>query len=274
MMAAMNQSTVRASAFLVIAIALIAAGYLYQNRQAAVTQAVEVATSSNAAFAITASNGADERGSTNIIPISSDAGIKVPDYKRPLTFPKNTTLNAEAQSLLLKQYAKTQAVVIKDPLSFNEWIFLGNDNLIAGNYAIAQEYWEYVSLRWPTNQASFNNLGDLYMNYLKDYAKAEKNWLQAVKNKADDPGVYKNLFTLYSETSYKPTNTAAEDILKKGIAANPRAVNLQYDLAVYYKKLGRTADAKSMYQAAIDNANNQGQTQLAAQIKTELAAMK
>lgn len=273
----MNRTTLSATAFLVLAVAIIAAGYLYQNRSdllARISAPVEaVATSSqNAAFAITGQNAADERGSTSIIPLAStDASIQMPDYKRPLTFPKSTTLNAEAQAALLKSYAKTQAVVIKDPMQFNEWIFLGNDHLIAGNFTIAQEYWEYASLRWPTNQASFNNLGDLYMNYLKDYPKAEKNWLQGMKNKSNDPGVYANLFSLYSNTSYKPSNTAAEDILKKGIVANPRAVDLQYLLAQYYKKLGRTADAQAMFTAAADNATRQGQTALAVQIKLDAA---
>lgn len=269
----MNRSTLSAAGALVLAIAIILAGYLYQNNQAALATIAEtqnVASSTSPDFVITGSGSGDDRGTTKILPIV-DESIKVPDFKRALTFPANTTLNAEAKAALLKSYAKTQAVIAKDALSFNEWIFLGNDNLIAGNIKIAQEYWEYVSSRWPTNQASFNNLGDLYMNYLKDYPKAEKNWLKAIDNKANDPGVYANLFSLYTNTSYKPTNSAAEDILKKGIAANPHATNLQYDLAMYYRKLGRTADAQAMFQAAIANAQSQGQTELAAQIKAEAA---
>ena len=73
------------------------------------------------------------------------------------------------------------------------------------------------------------------------------------------------------QNSYKPSNTAAEDILKKGIAANPNAVDLQYLLAQYYKKLGRAPEAQSMFTAAADSATRQGKTDLAAQIKLDSA---
>ena len=265
-----NTSTVRALVLLVIAIAIVAAGYFYQNsRQAVSVQAETAATSSNALFAAVTA-GDKNGGSTNIIPIANES-IKIPDYTRALTFAASANLSAEAKTALLKSYAKQQAVLKKDQASFNEWIFIGNDNLIAGNYRIAQEYWEFASAKWPQNVASFNSLGDLYMNYLKDYPKAEKNFLQAIKNKPDDTNPYRNLFTMYSDTSYKPSNNAAEDILKKAITANPRAVDIQYMLAQWYKKLGRTSEAQTMFKAAADNATSQGQTQLATQIKLDAA---
>ncbi len=266
----MNQSTMRATALLIISIALIAAGYFYQNHQAALSS-VELASATTTAPQFTTAD-VQGGGTTQIIPITTGSDIKAPDYTRKLTFTAKLTANEKER--LQKSYAEVQAVLKRDSLSFNEWIFMGNINHIAGNEALAKEYWEYASAMWPTNVASFNNLGDLYMNYLKDYPKAEKNWLQAVKNKPDDTNPYRNLFTLYTETSYKPTNTAAEEILKKAIAANPRAVDMQYMLAVHYKKLGRIEESKAMYQAAIDNATRQGQTQLASQIKADLSAVK
>ena len=46
---------------------------------------------------------------------------------------------------------------------------------------------------------------------------------------------------------------------------------MQYLLAQWYKKLGRTSDAQTMFKAAEDNATSQGQTGLAAQIKLDAA---
>lgn len=277
MMLAMSKSNIYATAFLVLSIAVIAAGYIYQNNTAP-AGATNTGTTTKAGV-FTAAPGkevasADGNYTVHVLSGAESAtadSLKAPDATRALIINASANMTAEAKTALQKSYAKTQAVLAKDKDAFNEWIFMGNINFIAGNYQLAREYWEYASARWPSNQSSFNNLGDLYMNYLKDYPKAEKNWLQAIKNKADDPGVYANLFSLYTNTSYKPSNTAAEDILKKGIAANPRAVNLQYDLAQYYKKLGRTADAQTMFKAAADNATSQGQTQLAAQIKADAA---
>ncbi len=277
MMATMNNNltTTRAFGVLALAIALIVGGYLYQVSRPATSVNAELATSTNnAAFALIAGEQSDSAGTTNIIPISDSAAasVKAPDFKRPLTFTGKFTDVEKAA--IQANYNTIQAELTADPKSFNAWVFMGNINLIVGNYMLAKEYWDYASKVWPTNVATYNNLGDLYMSYLKDYPKAEAAFLKAIDNKGNDSNPYKNLFTLYSETSYKPTNTAAEDILKRGIAAVPRSVDMQYQLAVYYEKLGRTAEAKAMYQAAIDNATSQGQIQLATQIKADLVEVK
>ncbi len=273
MMATMNQSTLRASALLVISIAFIAAGYLYQNHQHALamqTNAKSAATTSSATFAAL-TKSAVESGSTRVVPFTDGQKATV-TYKAP-TIPMalqfTAKLSPAEKHTLQSGYALAFNDIAKDKLDFNAWINVGTLNFMAGNYETAKQVWQYTSAQWPSNHASHNNLGELYMSYLKDYPKAEKEFLAAIVNKPDDTNPYRNLFTLYSETSYKPSNSAAEDILKKAIAANPRAVDMQYTLAVYLKKLGRTDEAMAMFQAAIDNATKQGQTQLAAQIKTD-----
>ena len=107
------------------------------------------------------------------------------------------------------------------------------------------------------------------MNFLHDYTKAEANYLVGIKDAPSTTAFYKDLFSLYTTTSYKPSNTAAENILKQGISANPKSVDLQMTLARYYKSLGRAADAKAEYDAAIANAKSQNQSDLAAQIQAE-----
>ncbi len=151
----------------------------------------------------------------------------------------------------------------------NRLIQKGTDYKKAGDYANAAKTWESVSSMWPQNIISFNNLGDLYMNYLKDYPKAEKNYLQHITNRSDDPNAYRTLFELYTTTSYKPSSTAAEDILKKGIANNTQAYDLNILLARYYKAAGRTAEAKAQYDLAIGIVTRQGNASLAAQIDEE-----
>jgi tetratricopeptide (TPR) repeat protein len=149
------------------------------------------------------------------------------------------------------------------------WINLGALRKINNDYRGAEAAWIYVTKLYPSNSTAYANLGDLYMNFLHDYTRAETNYLLATKYAPTDASLYQTLFTLYTSTSYKPSATAAEDILKKGIAANPRAIDLEVVLARYYKSLGRIADAKVQYDAAIANAKSQGQTALAAQIHEE-----
>jgi tetratricopeptide (TPR) repeat protein len=277
MMAAMNQSTIRAGAFLVIAIALIAGGYLYQNHKAALAAQASAntpAATSSPLFA-PVTQGAAQSGSTNIIPFDNapaQALYKQPQYSKTLAF--SAKISSSEKAAMQKAYDEVVGDLAKDKMDYNAWISLGTLNLMAGNYKTSETIWNFASVQWPTNHASHNNLGDLYMNYLRDYPKAEKEYKAGIQNFPGDPNPYHNLFTLYTETSYKPTNTAAEDILKQGIAAVPKAPELQYLLAKYYVKLGRTQEAKSLYTAAYNNALSLDQKVIAAEIKKEMDAIK
>jgi tetratricopeptide (TPR) repeat protein len=274
MMASMNQSTIRASALLVIAIAIIAGGYVYQNHQTAIvsnTALPTVGTSSDAVFSALAPGQTQPNTVSNtvVMPMSAEAIYTKPKNPKKLSF--TAQLTSAEKTAIQASYDKSLAALAKDPMDFNAWIDVGTLNLMSENYAVAETVWQFASKQWPSNYVSHNNLGDLYMSYLRDYPKAEAEFRAAIVNKRDDPNPYKNLFTLYSETSYKPTNTAAEDVLKQGIAAVPKAIDMQVLLARWYKKLGRGADANAEYQIAIDNAGKYGLPELAKQIKTEAA---
>lgn len=147
-------------------------------------------------------------------------------------------------------------------------IALGYKRKQVGDYKGAAAAWQYASTLYPKNVVSFNNLGDLYMNFLPNYPLAEANYLKQIGNLASDVNAYRALFTLYSQL-YKQGTSAAEDILKKGIAASSKAYDLQVLLARYYRDSGRSADAKAQYDAAIANAKAQGLTDIAAQIGQE-----
>jgi tetratricopeptide (TPR) repeat protein len=157
----------------------------------------------------------------------------------------------------------------KTPEDFGEWIGLGGIRKSAGDYQGAIAVWHYVTILYPNDSTAFINLADLYANYLKDYSKANTNYQAAIKINPALPDVYRNLFALYTTTSYKPSATAAEDILKSGIAANAKAVDLQVLLARYYKSAGRASDASAEYAAAVSNAQSQGNQALATQIQQE-----
>ena len=192
---------------------------------------------------------------------------QAPDYNAPIVF--SASITADVRGIINAQAATLRANIAKNDADFNSWIALGNLHKMAGDYAGATQIWDYASLVWPQNVVSFNNLADLYMNFTHQYAKAEANYLIEIQNTPTDLDSYQNLFTLYTTTSYTSGASAGENILKKGIALNPKAISLQITLARYYKAQGRTSDAQAEYQAAINNANAQGETALAAQIQQE-----
>lgn len=262
----------------VVILALLIGGYLFDRRNTTTSEntvATSTVSSSTSSTVTTATSttgtgvAAEGEGTavTKIIPIADT--ITSPNYAKSLTFSSN--VSASLRTALNAQLAANTAAINKDKYDFNAWMSVGNVRHMAGDEQGAKEVWEYVSKIWPDNVASFNNLGDLYANYLKDYAKAEANFLTAIVNKPGDTNPYRNLFTLYYDAGYNKSK--AEAILKKAIAAVPKAVDMQVLLARYYRDTGRTAEAKTQYDLAIANAKSQGQTSLATSIQTERDAI-
>ena len=209
---------------------------------------------------------------SNTVVFTGTAG---PSYNTPLTFA--ATVSADAKSALQKQFDEVVAGLKKDPTRGELWFSLGTIRKGAGDYAGAIEDWNFIATSHNSlSAAAYGNLADLYMNFLKDYPKAEQSYLKAIQLEPANPQSYEDLFTLYTATPYRSSVSASagESILKKGIAANPKAVELQVILARYYVSVGRKADAKMEFEAAIANANGQGNAALAAQVQQEEASLK
>lgn len=190
-----------------------------------------------------------------------------PAYKTPINFSGN--LSADVKAQINASLAKAQAAIAADPHTFTGWINLGTAHKMGGDYTFAATIWEYMAKVFPTSETPFFNLASLYDYQLKDYPKAEADYLQASKNNPGDTTVYHDLSVLY-EYKYKTDTNLAETILQKGISLNPGAYDLQVSLAEYYVRHGRTAEAKTEYQAAIANAKRQGFTSVAASIQADL----
>lgn len=198
--------------------------------------------------------------------VSLSPTIDVPDARAPIAY--SADLSAEAKVIIQKKIADLQAALQKNSLDLTAWLNLGAMRKLAGDFTGAETDWKFVMQASPQNTAAFWNLGDLYMNFLKNYPKAESAFKSVISIDPASSDAYRQLYQLYTDF-YKQGTGAAEGILKQGVAANPDSVDLQVMLARYYKSQGRTADAKAQYDAAIANATRQNQTSLAAQIKAE-----
>jgi tetratricopeptide (TPR) repeat protein len=113
----------------------------------------------------------------------------------------------------------------QDPSQLKLWLTLGSYRKMAGDYEGARDAWEYVAAAAPSSFVAFNNLGDLYMNFLKNYPKAELNYRKVIAVRPDYIDTYRNLYTLYHYL-YKTNTTAAADILKEGLKNNPNNPDL------------------------------------------------
>lgn len=210
---------------------------------------------------VTASGGA----TIEVIP-EKDA-VAVPATRRP--FVDKNNVPADALAVIKEKTQKLEGLVKADSKNTTAWIDLGTVREMIGDHEGAKQAWEYVIAIEPQNITAIFNLAALNADYLKMYSKAEVLYKRAISVSPKSLEAYRALFALYTNTAYRSGATAAEDILKQGIKASPDPFDLQVLLARYYKSVGRTADAKIQFDAAIASATRQGKTDIAAQIKTE-----
>ncbi len=118
-------------------------------------------------------------------------------------------------------------ILRKSPGDFDTWLELAIHYKIAGDYEGAADVWQYVVYAAPSVQrtVALSNLGDLYMNFIKDYPKAEGYYRQALAINPTVISYYRDLYTLYRYL-YKIDTSAASDILTEGLAKNPGNADL------------------------------------------------
>lgn len=173
-------------------------------------------------------------GKVEVIPIEDKKLPPAPSLVRSTEF-KNT-YPVEAQKTLLANLEKAIAEVKKDPKNMMTWIDLGIQRKEIGDYEGARDVWEYAKALEPNNIIPWNNLGDLYHFYLKDFIKSEENWKKTIALKPDYAQGYRGLYELYT---YSMKNKMGEipALLKKGIASVPEATDLKALLDDYEKSL-------------------------------------
>jgi len=142
--------------------------------------------------------------------------MSVPDLNRPINITAN--LPEDAQKIAREKIEKLTAELKQNSALFENWLVLGVYRKMIGDFEGARECWEYAAFLAPQSSIPFNNLGDLYANYLKDNKKAEENFLIAIKNGPDQIYIYRSFYEFYRYTM--KDNAKAKQILEQGISAN------------------------------------------------------
>ena len=210
------------------------------------------------------------QGKFTIEKVDVPEGIKEPSLDRPIVFVAD--IPADARVLMTKKINDLVVLLKKDPRSLLNWLKLGLDRKITGDYVGATEAWEYVASLAPSDPVAFANLGEVYQYYLKDYPKAEKNMLAAVRLKPDYIAGYRALYDLYT-LSYKEKVLEAPKVLLRGLAANPHAAELMIVLAEYYKGAGNKNNALIYYNKALAEAESTGNQQLINSLKGDISTI-
>lgn len=228
-------------------------------------------------FPIVSLNGTTtENGSgsdTNTVVVNkAPVGVPQPTLARaiPATSPDLSVTAREATI----QYLNTSVENLKkNPLAYQDWINLGLARQMLGDYVGANEVWIYATKLAPSEPVAFENLGNLYMSYMKDGAKSEGFYKKAITLNPKNINNYRSLAELYTY-HYKQNTGAVETILKEGIDNNPASYDLGVLLARYYKERGMIAEAKSAYTVAVSMATSAGKIDVATSIETERDALR
>ncbi len=150
--------------------------------------------------------------------------VPLPDYKKAIVFSGGET--QEFKDIMTERINKNIADLDENSGSFDAWLDLGINRKMINDFDGAIEIWEYIGAIRPNNIVTFNNLGNIYHYELKDYVKAEENFLQAIKNDTSYIPSYINLYDLY-RFSYKTDTDSATKILEEGLKNNPDNQELQ-----------------------------------------------
>lgn len=137
------------------------------------------------------------------------AGVKFPIYSGdPIqnigSDPLMNQLPAEVVEREKKYLAGLAASLEAQPVDYNNWIGVGVTKKLFSNYLGARDAWEYAKLVSPTHPLAYLNLADLYGYFLKDFSKAEENYLAAVANdNVNIHGSYYAIANFYRDFGFK-----------------------------------------------------------------------
>ncbi|OIO30795.1 hypothetical protein AUJ77_01780 [Candidatus Nomurabacteria bacterium CG1_02_43_90] len=173
-------------------------------------------------------------GNIEVVPIEEKKLPPTPILVRGTDF--TVALDPQIKKIVLGRLDGEVATLQKDTKNVEAWVGLGLQRKTLGDYIGARDAWEYAKALNSNNLVVWNNLGDLYHFYLKDYKKSEENWKKTIALKPDYIQGYRGLYELYTYSMKEKINEAPV-ILKEGIAKNPNATDLKALLADYEKSV-------------------------------------
>jgi hypothetical protein len=159
-----------------------------------------------------------------IPPSQSSVPQPIPDLNRPITkspLANVTTQDVTSASLKVKEL---QTLLKSNPANFPVWLDLATYQKIGGDYEGAVISWTYASRLAPTDYVALANLGNLYAFYMKDNAKSEMYYKQAIARDPEQSYLYAQLAMLYKDFFYDITKAKA--IIEEGLLKIPNDPNL------------------------------------------------
>ncbi len=160
-------------------------------------------------------------------------------------------LGEEGRTRQENAFKDALARIEKRPDDPDVWIQLGGIKKMFGDYGGAIAAWNYVGLIRPKDATAYNNLGDLYWHYLRDFPNAEASYKKAIENFSENLGFYKDLSDLY-RFDYKEKAHLADDVLLDALKVSPKSVSVLAWLGGYYRDTGDKQKAREYFRRALN----------------------
>ena len=105
--------------------------------------------------------------------------------------------SVQAAKIMIEKISGLIGALKKDSSSYADWNDLAMRFKMIGDYKTAEEIWVYLSKAAPRASDAFINLGDLYMYYFHNNAKAEPMFLKAVAIAPRSAESYRRIVDFY-----------------------------------------------------------------------------
>ncbi len=138
--------------------------------------------------------------------------------------------------------AQAQEVLSRNPKNADAHILLGQVHQQRKEFGEAKREFELAMPLAPGDPAPYTDLA-LAQLLNREFGDAEKNFQKALELKSNEPQLVINLANFYRSLNKQDR---AEQVLKSGAAAAPRAVAIPLSLADLYATEGRAAESKNL----------------------------
>lgn len=184
-------------------------------------------------------------------------------------------LPEDVRTLVVASVEKLKSELREDSTKVAAWLDLAIRYKTAGDFDGAVEIWEYLAAQYPTDPVPPHNLGEYYFHTVKDYPRAEQQYLTAITIAPEFSINYLDLHDMYRYV-YKQDTTAAADILKEALIKidGSQSIDVLLALARYYESKGDIESARANYTLARDVAKKLKNAPLVERIEVELKRLK
>jgi hypothetical protein len=158
------------------------------------------------------------------VPLENSVPKPIPDLNRPVHPAGSAQVSPEAISRATSEILSLQVALKKNPASFDSWLSLAMYQKMAGDYQGAAISLEYASKLAPSDFISLGNLGNLYAYFLRDNARAEMYYKQAISKGPAQVNLYTQLAEIYRD--FFDDKTKALAIINQGLSKVPNDSSL------------------------------------------------